>query len=187
MASFLILLTSLVILANTSALLATTEQSITADIDPSSLIQIIFSLMSYDDLQLLNPITSTLPISDIYNVTKWRNSNMNSPYLWEAIISDASDRCSKLNLSSSSCQRDCTEYNSPPKLLYLAISTNSSHRLRSIEVIKWYAVSGGPTSWYDVGNEDMCRYFEGKYLQKMEFYIGNLTVIPIILQIFVSL
>ena len=29
--------------------------------------------------------------------------------------------------------------------------------------MKWYAVSGTPISWYDVGNAAMCRYFEGTY------------------------
>ena len=48
-------------------------------------------------------------------------------------------------------------------MLRLAVSTNLMDRLRSIQSMKWYAVSGTPISWYDVGNAAMCRYFEGTY------------------------
>ena len=133
--------------------------------DSSSLLRAVFSFMSDDELESLYPITSRLPVSEMHNVSHWKTFTNNSIYeaVWTAISVLSEDFCSALDLSSSSCYSDCVDYNSLPSLLSLVIFGNDTDRLRSVSMLKWYAVSGTPISWYDVGNEDMCQYFEGTY------------------------
>ena len=133
--------------------------------DGSYLVESILSFMSPDDLDALHPMTSTMMPSEMYNLSKWQELGNDSAYAatWGAVYSDAELSCMELNLSSSLCYDDCIAYNSPPQMLRLGTSLNGQDQDRSIQILKWYTVSGGPISWNNPGNVDMCQFFEGTY------------------------
>eukprot|EP01083_Nonionella_stella_P162183 532198_1 len=78
--------------------------------------------------------------------------------LAQTLLNITEAECKSLNLSSTACYNDCVYYLDPLTLL-----TNMSDPTKIKKVLQWYAMGGGPISYYDAGNPDMCHYSNGTY------------------------
>jgi peptidoglycan/LPS O-acetylase OafA/YrhL len=81
-------------------------------------------------------------------------------------MQDVRSECLAMNLSSSECFHDCLYYNAPFSWIPLLLDQNDTNPNTSGVVqrmMNLYALSGGPFSYYDVGNPDMCLYSQGTY------------------------
>lgn len=132
-----------------------------SNMDSSALLRTVFSFMTDDEFSLLDPITANLSASDIHDLSKWESSEGHA--VWDVIYSAAEATCSELQLSSEDCKSDCLYYNSIPNWIPLILSNDTEDKAELLKMVEWYSVSAGPISWYDVGNVDMCQFFEGTY------------------------
>jgi len=132
-----------------------------ADVNPTALMRSIFSFMSDDEFALLEPITSELSALDMHDSSAWGEYVNHS--VWDAVYGAAEELCTELALSSESCYNDCINYNSIPSWIPLLTSNDTEELQQLFKMVKLYSVSAGPISWNDVGNVDMCEFFEGTY------------------------
>ncbi len=111
-----------------------------ANIGPSMLHQLI----SYSSI-----INTQIDIFNVsFNITK----------IAEKLLNDSKTECGSLNLSSHKCYQDCIYYLHP-----LTLITNMSDTARIDQMLYWYSCGGSPVGYYEIGNPDMCQYFNGTY------------------------
>ena len=122
-------------------------------------------VVNHSTVEAISFVRANSDTSNIDSVLGLLNSNASL-----AAAVNYNTNCSKLNLTSKSCERDCSIYSNLYSLMNLL---NESEYTQFVDYFSYYLTSASALSLNDFGNYEMCLYYYGTYCYTPAAYEGS--------------